>query len=136
MLAAGIVSSWTHASKLLSSCTLSHTYGLGGGWWYGAVGTFQTLFFAATALKVKEKSNNAHTFPGKRTSSGHASLVESVYHFFYSYLEIVLQKHVKLAHNIYTFFGLLTNLINGSALAARGCTVFSSLTGMNICAAY
>ena len=37
---------------------------------------------------------------------------------------------------IYTFFGLVTNLINGSALAAGGCAVFASLTGMNIWAAY
>lgn len=65
MIAAGIVSSWTHASTLLTSCTLSYSYGVGGGLWYGAVGTFQTLFFAVAAFKIKEKSNNAHTFPGK-----------------------------------------------------------------------
>jgi Na+/proline symporter len=50
--------------------------------------------------------------------------------------EIVLQKHGKIAQVIYTFFGLVTNLINGSALAAGGCAVFSSLAGMNIWAAY
>jgi Na+/proline symporter len=65
MIAAGIVSSWTHATTLLTSCTLSYQYGVGGGLWYGAVGTFQTLFFAVAAFKIKEKSNNAHTFPGK-----------------------------------------------------------------------
>ncbi|TVY37783.1 putative urea active transporter [Lachnellula subtilissima] len=113
MIAAGIVSSWTHASTLLTSCTLSYSYGIGGGLWYGAVGTFQTLFFAVAAFKIKENSNNAHTFP-----------------------EIVLQKHGKFAHVIYTAFGLITNLINGSALMAGGCAVFSSLTGMNIWAAY
>jgi Na+/proline symporter len=48
----------------------------------------------------------------------------------------VLQKHGKIVHVIYTFFGLVTNLINGSALAAGGCAAFSSLTGMNIWAAY
>ncbi|KAF4637299.1 hypothetical protein G7Y89_g811 [Cudoniella acicularis] len=103
--AAGIVSSWTHASTLLTSCTLSYSY--------GAVGTFQTLFFAVAAFKIKEKSDSAYTFP-----------------------EIVLRGHGKIAHIIYTFFGLVTNLINGSALAAGGCAVFSSLTGMNIGAAY
>ncbi|KAH6673691.1 solute symporter family transporter [Halenospora varia] len=113
MIAAGIVSSWTHASTLLTSCTLTYSYGVGGGLWYGAVGTFQTLFFAVAAFKIKEKSNNAHTFP-----------------------EIVLQKHGKLAHMIYTFFGLVTNLINGSALMAGGGAVFGSLTGMNLWAAY
>ncbi|RDW88318.1 urea transporter [Coleophoma cylindrospora] len=113
MIAAGIVSSWTHASTLLTSCTLAYSYGVGGGLWYGAVGTFQTLFFAVAAFKIKEKSNNAHTFP-----------------------EIVLQKHGKIAHMVYTFFGLVTNLINGSALMAGGCAVFSALTGMNIWAAY
>ncbi|CZR62502.1 uncharacterized protein PAC_12399 [Phialocephala subalpina] len=84
-----------------------------GGLWYGAVGTFQTLFFAVAAFKIKEKSNNAHTFP-----------------------EIVLQKHGKIAHVVFTFFGLVTNLINGSTLTAGGCAVFASLTGMNIWAAY
>jgi Na+/proline symporter len=64
MIAAGIVSSWTHASTLLTSCTLAYSYGVGGGLWYGAVGTFQTLFFAVAAFRIKEKSNNAHTFPG------------------------------------------------------------------------
>jgi Na+/proline symporter len=50
--------------------------------------------------------------------------------------EIVLQKHGKIAHMIYTFFGLVTNLINGSALMTGGCAAFSSLTGMNVWAAY
>ncbi|KUJ16851.1 urea transporter [Mollisia scopiformis] len=113
MIAAGILSSWTHASTLLTSCTLSYSYGVGGELWYGAVGTFQTLFFAVAAFKIKEKSNNAHTFP-----------------------EIVLQKHGAIAHCVFTFFGLVTNLINSSALMAGGSAVFYSLTGMNIWAAY
>lgn len=68
MIAAGIVSSWTHASTLLTSCTLAYLYGVSGGLWYGAFGTFQTLLFAVTAFKIKEKSNNAHTFPGLSAS--------------------------------------------------------------------
>jgi hypothetical protein len=27
---------------------------------------FQTLFFAVAPFKIKEKSNNAHTFPGQQ----------------------------------------------------------------------
>jgi urea-proton symporter len=64
MIAAGIVSSWTHATTLLTSCMMAYLYGVSGGLWYGAVGTFQTLLFALTAARIKERSNNAHTFPG------------------------------------------------------------------------
>ncbi|KAF2497759.1 solute symporter family transporter [Lophium mytilinum] len=113
MIAAGIVSSWTHASTLLTSCTLAYSYGVSGGLWYGAFGTFQTLFFAFTAFRIKERSNNAHTFP-----------------------EIVLQKHGKIAHILFTILGLIANLIAGAALMAGGGAVISSLTGMNIWAAY
>ncbi|KAF2096768.1 solute symporter family transporter [Rhizodiscina lignyota] len=113
MIAAGIVSSWTHASTLLTSCTLAFSYGVSGGLWYGAFGTFQTLLFAVTAFKIKEQSNNAHTFP-----------------------EIVLQKHGRHAHKVYTCFGIFTNLINGSALLAGGCGVWNALTGMDIWASY
>ncbi|KAF2808751.1 urea transporter [Mytilinidion resinicola] len=113
MIAAGIVSSWTHASTLLTSCTLAYSYGVSGGLWYGAFGTFQTLFFAFTAFRIKERSNNAHTFP-----------------------EIVLQKHGKIAHILFTILGLIANLIAGAALMAGGGAVISSLTGMNIWASY
>lgn len=65
MIASGIVSSWTHATTLLTSCTLAFNYGVSGGLWFGAVGTAQTLMFAVTAYRVKANSNNAHTFPGK-----------------------------------------------------------------------
>jgi Na+/proline symporter len=51
-------------------------------------------------------------------------------------LEIVLARHGKLAHKIYTVFGLITNVINGSALLTGGCGVFNALTGMNIWASY
>jgi Na+/proline symporter len=47
-----------------------------------------------------------------------------------------LAKHGKLAHKIYTAFGLLTNVINGSALLTGGCGVFNALTGMDIWASY
>ncbi|KAL1889023.1 urea permease [Sporothrix stenoceras] len=113
MIAAGIVSSWTHATTLLTSCTLAYSYGVGGGLWYGAIGSSMTLLFACTAYRVKKSANNAHTFP-----------------------EIVLARHGKLAHKIYTFFGLISNVINGSALLTGGCGVFASLSGMNIWASY
>ncbi|KAF2644173.1 urea transporter [Massarina eburnea CBS 473.64] len=113
MIAAGIVSSWTHASTLLTSCTLAYSYGVSGGLWYGAVGTFQTLFFAFTAFRIKERANNAHTFP-----------------------EIVLTRHGKVAHILFTILGLIANLIAGAALMAGGGAVVSALTGMNIWASY
>ncbi|KAH8881060.1 urea transporter, partial [Thozetella sp. PMI_491] len=113
MIAAGIVSSWTHATTLLTSCTLAFSYGVGGGLWFGAVGSCQTLLFAVTAYHVKKGANNAHTFP-----------------------EIVLSRHGKLAHKIYTALGLLSNFVNGSALLTGGCSVFVALSGMNIWASY
>ena len=50
--------------------------------------------------------------------------------------EIVMTKHGKTAHKIYTVFGLITNIVNGSALMTGGCAVFNALTGMNIWASY
>jgi hypothetical protein len=120
MIAAGIVSSWTHASTLLTSCTLAYSYGGGGGGlWYGAVGTFQTLFFAVAAFKIKEKSNNAHTFPGTH-SSPQPKILDPNHRRNRS-----AKTRQNRPRNLH-FFGLVTNLINGSALAAGGCAVFSS----------
>ncbi|CAK7204873.1 urea permease [Sporothrix eucalyptigena] len=113
MIAAGIVSSWTHATTLLTSCTLAYSYGVGGGLWFGGIGSCVTLLFACTAYRVKKGANNAHTFP-----------------------EIVLARHGKFAHKVYTFFGLVSNIINGSALLTGGCGVFSALSGMNLWASY
>jgi hypothetical protein len=42
--------------------------------------------------------------------------------------EIVFGRHGKPAYIIYTFFSLVTNLINGSALVAGGCADFAALT--------
>ncbi|KAK6064438.1 sodium symporter family protein [Seiridium cupressi] len=147
MIAAGIVSSWTHATTLLTSCMMAYLYGVSGGLWsrsfvrdvaYGVVPDVadqlhptQTMLFAITAFRIKERANNAHTFPG---TAYFTSMLVCGHEL--TQLEIVLAKHGKLAHKIYTVFGLITNVINGSALLTGGCGVFNALTGMDIWASY
>lgn len=107
---------WVHPSfqdLAYKLTTPTGAYGVSGGLWYGAVGTFQSLFFAFTAFRIKERANNAHTFP-----------------------EIVLMRHGTVAHILFTILGLIANLIAGSALMAGGGAVVSALTGMNIWASY
>jgi urea-proton symporter len=57
MIAAGIVSSWTHATTLLTSCMLAYLYGVSGGLWYGAVGTFQVSHCNSTAWRRSSPSS-------------------------------------------------------------------------------
>ena len=112
LIAAGIVSSWTWSATLLTSSTFSYNYGVGGGMWYAAMGTWQILLFALIAVKIKANAPGAHTFP-----------------------EIVLAKHGKMAHVSYLFFGWATNMLVGACLVLGGSQVVSALSGANVYAA-
>ena len=67
------------------------------------------LAFALISIKIKSQAPGAHTFP-----------------------EIVLAKHGHIAHVIYLFFGLATNMMVGACLVLGGSQVVGALTGMNV----
>ncbi|KAK8043389.1 Na+/solute symporter [Apiospora rasikravindrae] len=109
LIAAGIVSSWTWSSTLLTSSTFAYSYGICGPMWYGAMGTSQILLFSLIAIKIKSNAPGAHTMP-----------------------EIVLSRHGKPAHLTYLFFGLATNLLVGACLVLGGAQVTAGLSGVHV----
>ncbi|KAK8008171.1 hypothetical protein PG991_010722 [Apiospora marii] len=109
LIAAGIVSSWTWSSTLLTSSTFAYSYGICGPMWYGAMGTSQILLFSLIAIKIKSNAPGAHTMP-----------------------EIILSRHGKPAHLTYLFFGLATNMLVGACLVLGGAQVTAGLSGVNV----
>ncbi|KAH0588277.1 hypothetical protein H2248_006985 [Termitomyces sp. 'cryptogamus'] len=112
LIAAGIVSAWTWAATLLQSSAVAYRYGISGPWWYGAGAMVQVLLFAQIAAKLKLNAPNAHTW-----------------------LEIVGQRWGTLAHGVFLFFGLSTNIIVSSMLVLGGSATVTDLTGMSTIAA-
>jgi Na+/proline symporter len=109
LITAGIVSSWTWSATLLTSSTFAYSYGICGGMWYGAMGTFSIVLFSVIAIKIKANAAGAHTFP-----------------------EIILSRHGHVAHLTYLFFGWATNMLVGSCLVLGGSQVVSAMSGMNV----
>ncbi|KAF3767301.1 hypothetical protein M406DRAFT_39720 [Cryphonectria parasitica EP155] len=109
LIAAGIVSSWTWSSTLLTSSTFAYSYGIGGPMWYAAMGSSQILLFALIAIKIKTQAPGAHTFP-----------------------EIILAHHGRANHLTYLFFAWATNLLVGSCLVLGGSQVVAALSGVNV----
>ncbi|KLO15220.1 urea transporter [Schizopora paradoxa] len=112
LIASGIVSAWTWAATLLQSSAVAYKYGISGPWWYGAGATIQVLLFAQLAAKLKMNAPNAHTW-----------------------LEIVATRWGTLAHCVFMFFGLATNIIVSSMLILGGSATVTDLTGMSTIAA-
>ncbi|OAP60604.1 hypothetical protein AYL99_05606 [Fonsecaea erecta] len=112
LIAAGIVSAWTWAATLLQSSTVAYTYGVAGPFWYAAGATVQILMFSILACKTKMNAPRCHT-----------------------YLEIIKVRYGTVAHLVFIFFALVTNILVGSQLLLGGSAVVSSLTGMNVYAA-
>ena len=81
-------------------------------WQYAAGATVQILLFSVLACKVKQNAPRCHT-----------------------YLEIIYTRYGAVAHWIFIFFALLTNVLVGSQLLLGGSAVVTSLTGMNVYAA-
>ncbi|GBE84285.1 Probable urea active transporter [Sparassis crispa] len=112
LIASGIVSAWTWAATLLQSSAVAYSYGISGPWWYGSGATVQILLFAQLAAKLKMNAPYAHTW-----------------------LEIVSARWGVVAHLVFMFFGLATNIIVSSMLILGGSATVNSLTGMNTIAA-
>jgi SSS family transporter len=112
LIAAGIVSAWTWAATLLQSSAVAYKYGISGPWWYGAGATIQVLLFAQLSAKLKLNAPHAYTW-----------------------LEIIGARWGKLAHLVFLFFGLATNIIVSSMLILGGSATVTDLSGMNTIAA-
>ncbi|PIL27479.1 transporter [Ganoderma sinense ZZ0214-1] len=112
LIASGIVSAWTWAATLLQSSAVTYKDGISGPWWYGAGATVQVLLFAQLAAKLKLNAPHAHTW-----------------------LEIVAARWGTVAHLVFMFFGLATNIIVSSMLILGGSATVTALTGMNTIAA-
>ncbi|BEI81538.1 hypothetical protein CcaverHIS002_0206980 [Cutaneotrichosporon cavernicola] len=112
LIAAGIVSAWTWAATLLQSSATAYKFGISGPWWYAAGATVQVLLFAMLAAKLKLNAPYCHTF-----------------------LEIVYARWGKVAHIVFLFFGLATNIIVSTMLILGGSATVTDLTGMNTIAA-
>jgi urea-proton symporter len=91
---------------------VAYTYGVAGPFWYAAGATVQILMFSILACKTKMNAPRCHTF-----------------------LEIILYRYGKLAHCVFLFFSLVTNILVGSQLLLGGSAVLTALTGMNVYAA-
>ncbi|KAI0717438.1 urea transporter [Cerioporus squamosus] len=112
LIASGIVSAWTWAATLLQSSAVAYKDGISGPWWYGAGATVQVLLFAQLAAKLKLNAPHAHTW-----------------------LEIVAARWGTVAHLVFMFFGLATNIIVSSMLILGGSATVTALTGMHTIAA-
>ncbi|KAF9074610.1 solute symporter family transporter [Rhodocollybia butyracea] len=112
LVACGIISAWTHSTTLLQSSTAAYTFGVSGPWWFAVGGTIQLAIFAMVAAQVKLKANGAHTF-----------------------LEIVQVRFGTGAHILFTFYGLVCNLVVCGSLLLGGSATVTALTGMNTDAA-
>ncbi|TFY67126.1 hypothetical protein EVG20_g4051 [Dentipellis fragilis] len=112
LIASGIVSAWTWAATLLQSSAVAYKFGISGPWWYGSGATVQVLLFAQLAAKLKLNAPYAHTW-----------------------LEIVGARWGTVAHLVFMFFGLATNIIVSSMLILGGSATVTNLTGMNTIAA-
>ncbi|KAK4057524.1 hypothetical protein OIO90_001593 [Microbotryomycetes sp. JL221] len=62
LTAAGVISSWTWSTTLLSSCTVAYTYGVAGAFYYAVCNSTQIMVFSNLAIESKRKAPNAHTF--------------------------------------------------------------------------
>ncbi|WOO85789.1 Urea active transporter [Vanrija pseudolonga] len=112
LIAAGIVSAWTWAATLLQSSATAYKFGISGPWWYAAGATIQVLLFAMIASKLKMHAPYCHT-----------------------YLEIIRTRWGGIAHGVFLFFGLATNIIVSTMLILGGSATVAQLTGMNTIAA-
>ncbi|GJJ10478.1 hypothetical protein Clacol_004704 [Clathrus columnatus] len=97
LICCGIVSAWTWSATLLQSS-------ISGPWWYGVGGTIQLSIFTMIAAKIKMNANGAHTF-----------------------LEIVKVRFGTSAHLLFTFYGVLCNLIRNSDILGSPTAMYDLL---------
>ncbi|CAN0316081.1 unnamed protein product [Ascophyllum nodosum] len=109
LTASVIVSQWTWAATLLQSSNVAFNYGVSGPFWYASGATVQVLLFGILAIEVKRKAPTCHTF-----------------------LEIIQARWGDVAHKVFLFFALLTNIIVTSMLLLGGAATVRALTGVDL----
>jgi Na+/proline symporter len=62
LITAGIVSSWTWPGTLLTSSTVTSTYGIQGAFNWACFGCFQIALFSLLAVMIKRKVPGLHTY--------------------------------------------------------------------------
>lgn len=112
LIASAVVSSWTWAATLLTSTTQAYSNGVFGPISYAAGAAVQIVMFATIAIELKRKA------PG-----------------VYTYLEVVKARFGTLAHFIYMFYAIATNILVMAMLIAGASSSFEALTGMHPVAA-
>ena len=85
-----------------------YLYGVSGPYWYGAGATVQIFLFSVTAVELKRKAPNAHTF-----------------------LEVIRARYGRFAHIVLGSYSLFYQIFTTVNLLVGGSTVYAQLTGMN-----
>lgn len=93
----------------MQSSNVAFQYGVSGPFWYAAGATVQVLLFGILAIEVKRKAPTCHTV-----------------------LEIIRARWGTVAHLVFLFFCLLTNIIVTAMLLLGGAAVVNALTGVDI----
>ncbi|KAH7343032.1 putative DUR3-urea permease [Rhexocercosporidium sp. MPI-PUGE-AT-0058] len=109
LTAAGVTSSWTWSTTLLSSVTVAYVYGVAGSFFYAACNSTQIMVFSNLAIQCKRKAPNARTF-----------------------LEIIRVRYGTIAHFSFMFFSLASNILVVSSILIGGAAAIESLTGMSV----
>ncbi|KAB5515306.1 SSS family solute:Na+ symporter [Coniochaeta sp. 2T2.1] len=99
----------TATATLLQASTVAYEDGVSGPFWYAAGATVQIFMFSELASKVKQNALRCHTF-----------------------LENIYYRYGKVAHWIFIFFTLMTNILVASQLLLGGSPVVTTLTRMNV----
>ncbi|KAI4764881.1 sodium symporter family protein [Aureobasidium sp. EXF-3400] len=109
LTAAGVTSSWTWSTTLLSSATVAYEYGVAGSFFYAACNSTQIMIFSNLAIESKRKAPNARTF-----------------------LEIIRVRYGIAAHLSFMFFSLASNILVVSSILIGGAAAINALTGMSV----
>lgn len=111
LTATAVISSWAWSTALLSSSTVTYSYGVGGAFWFGAGCIVQICLFALLAIQSKLKTPHAHTI-----------------------LEVVKARYGSIAHIVYMTLCLINNLIAVINMLLGASASISALTGMHVVA--
>ncbi|KAG9525974.1 sodium symporter family protein, partial [Aureobasidium melanogenum] len=109
LTAAGVTSSWTWSTTLLSSATVAYEYGVAGSFFYAACNSTQIMIFSNLAIESKRKAPNARTF-----------------------LEVIRVRYGIAAHLSFMFFSLASNILVVSSILIGGAAAINALTGMSV----
>ncbi|KAK9241998.1 hypothetical protein V1506DRAFT_124173 [Lipomyces tetrasporus] len=111
LTASAVVSSWLWASALVWVPAQTYLYGIATPFWYATGGLIQIALMTVLSIHAKLKMPHGHTV-----------------------LEMVRLRYGIVAHFVYMFLCLVTNLLSIASMILGAATVITSLTGMHIIA--